>query len=366
MLRQGRMSPAQQRALDTLLPRYGLPCAGRAARLRPRVRPQRAARPRNRLRHGRDHRGDRAGASRATISSASRCTVPASAPAEAHRRPRPHQRARRPARRRRRRRDDDSPARSPAFTCSSPTRGRRSAITSAACSSRAFVHALARRLAPGGYLHVATDWEDYAQEILATLAAEPLLANIAPGFCAAPGVPPADQVRGARPQARTRRVGSRFPQTRRRLTSALGYPGCARQCRPCVGDTPVPPTSGSAAPRDPRRVARMPALARSRHRKRVADRLEIPVAVALVGLEVGAFGPLVPRIEEDHVLGRGPLRRDLDELPEPVLEALGRRVLEDPRALLVARGVVPIDERARKRGDAAFALDLEDLLPHQS
>jgi tRNA (guanine-N7-)-methyltransferase len=50
----------------------------------------------------------------------------------------------------------------------------------------AFVHALARRLAPGGYLHVATDWEDYAQEILATLAAEPLLVNTAPGFCPRP------------------------------------------------------------------------------------------------------------------------------------------------------------------------------------
>ena len=46
----------------------------------------------------------------------------------------------------------------------------------------AFVHALARRLAPGGYLHAATDWEDYATEILATLAAEPLLVNTAEGF----------------------------------------------------------------------------------------------------------------------------------------------------------------------------------------
>ena len=50
----------------------------------------------------------------------------------------------------------------------------------------AFVHALARRLAPGGYLHIATDWEDYAQEILAALDAEPLLANTAAGFCARP------------------------------------------------------------------------------------------------------------------------------------------------------------------------------------
>ena len=35
-----------------------------------------------------------------------------------------------------------------------------------------FVHALALRLAPGGYLHVATDWSDYAEEMLATLGAE--------------------------------------------------------------------------------------------------------------------------------------------------------------------------------------------------
>ena len=40
-----------------------------------------------------------------------------------------------------------------------------------------FVQALARRLAPGGYLHVATDWAPYAEEILATLLSEPLLAN---------------------------------------------------------------------------------------------------------------------------------------------------------------------------------------------
>ena len=40
-----------------------------------------------------------------------------------------------------------------------------------------FAHELALRLAPGGYLHVATDWEEYAQEILAALAAEPLLTN---------------------------------------------------------------------------------------------------------------------------------------------------------------------------------------------
>ncbi len=50
----------------------------------------------------------------------------------------------------------------------------------------AFVHELALRLAPGGVLHVATDWDDYAHEILATLAAEPLLDNTAAGFAPRP------------------------------------------------------------------------------------------------------------------------------------------------------------------------------------
>jgi tRNA (guanine-N7-)-methyltransferase len=50
----------------------------------------------------------------------------------------------------------------------------------------AFVHELALRLAPGGYLHVATDWEDYAREILATLTAELLLANTVAGYAPRP------------------------------------------------------------------------------------------------------------------------------------------------------------------------------------
>jgi len=49
-----------------------------------------------------------------------------------------------------------------------------------------FVHALAQRLAPGGYVHAATDWEDYAQDMLATLAAEPLLVNTSAGFAPRP------------------------------------------------------------------------------------------------------------------------------------------------------------------------------------
>jgi len=54
----------------------------------------------------------------------------------------------------------------------------------------AFVHELALRLTPGGYLHAATDWEEYAQEILATLGAEPLLENTVPGFAPRPDYRP--------------------------------------------------------------------------------------------------------------------------------------------------------------------------------
>jgi tRNA (guanine-N7-)-methyltransferase len=50
----------------------------------------------------------------------------------------------------------------------------------------AFVHELALRLAPGSYLHCATDWEEYAQQMLEVLSAEPLLANTAGGFAPRP------------------------------------------------------------------------------------------------------------------------------------------------------------------------------------
>lgn len=49
-----------------------------------------------------------------------------------------------------------------------------------------FVALLASRLRPGGILHVATDWQDYAEQALAVLAAEPLLENTAAGFAPRP------------------------------------------------------------------------------------------------------------------------------------------------------------------------------------
>ena len=42
---------------------------------------------------------------------------------------------------------------------------------------QALVQRLERRLKPGAYLHCATDWEPYAQQMLEVLSAEPLLEN---------------------------------------------------------------------------------------------------------------------------------------------------------------------------------------------
>jgi tRNA (guanine-N7-)-methyltransferase len=53
-----------------------------------------------------------------------------------------------------------------------------------------FVALLASRLAPGAYLHAATDWQEYAEQILAVFAAAPGLANTAPGFAPRPDYRP--------------------------------------------------------------------------------------------------------------------------------------------------------------------------------
>jgi len=53
-----------------------------------------------------------------------------------------------------------------------------------------FVALAARKLAPGGILHAATDWPDYAEQMLAVLSAEPLLENTAPGFAPRPALRP--------------------------------------------------------------------------------------------------------------------------------------------------------------------------------
>jgi tRNA (guanine-N7-)-methyltransferase len=49
---------------------------------------------------------------------------------------------------------------------------------------------LASRLQRGGYIHCATDWEPYAQQMLEVLVAEPALQNTATGFAPRPDYRP--------------------------------------------------------------------------------------------------------------------------------------------------------------------------------
>lgn len=49
---------------------------------------------------------------------------------------------------------------------------------------------LASRIAPGGYLHCATDWEEYAVQMLDVLSAEPSLQNTADAYAPRPDYRP--------------------------------------------------------------------------------------------------------------------------------------------------------------------------------
>ena len=53
-----------------------------------------------------------------------------------------------------------------------------------------FVERLASRLAPGAWLHCATDWEDYAQQMLEVLSGCSALENTARGFAPQPELRP--------------------------------------------------------------------------------------------------------------------------------------------------------------------------------
>lgn len=53
-----------------------------------------------------------------------------------------------------------------------------------------FVAEIVAHLAPGGYLHCATDWEPYAQQMLEVLSAEPALVNTADGYAEKPAYRP--------------------------------------------------------------------------------------------------------------------------------------------------------------------------------
>jgi tRNA (guanine-N7-)-methyltransferase len=46
-----------------------------------------------------------------------------------------------------------------------------------------FIEMLAGRLRRGGFVHCATDWQHYAEQMLQVLTQEPKLRNLHPGFC---------------------------------------------------------------------------------------------------------------------------------------------------------------------------------------
>jgi tRNA (guanine-N7-)-methyltransferase len=53
-----------------------------------------------------------------------------------------------------------------------------------------FIAQLVQKIKPGGYIHVATDWQDYAEQVLAVLGAEPLLKNTAEDYAEKPAYRP--------------------------------------------------------------------------------------------------------------------------------------------------------------------------------
>lgn len=53
-----------------------------------------------------------------------------------------------------------------------------------------FVELLVSRMAPGSILHCATDWQDYAEQMLAVLSAEPALKNTATDYAEKPDYRP--------------------------------------------------------------------------------------------------------------------------------------------------------------------------------
>ena len=53
-----------------------------------------------------------------------------------------------------------------------------------------FIAKLVQKIKPGGYIHVATDWQDYAEQVLRVLSGEPLLENTAADYAPRPDYRP--------------------------------------------------------------------------------------------------------------------------------------------------------------------------------
>jgi tRNA (guanine-N7-)-methyltransferase len=211
VLRQGRVSNAQQRYYEDMMAKIGVPYAAAPLDLDAVFGRSAAPEdPRNRLRHGRDLGGDRRRQSAERLPRHRSAHAGRRQPVQADRRRWPHQPAHRPARRGgSAARHDRQPETLSGVHIFFPDPWPK-----ARHHKRRLIQPPLRRparqpLKPGGYIHCATDWENYAEQMLEVLSAEPTLENTADGLRAAPRLPPADQVRAARPAPRARRVGFR-------------------------------------------------------------------------------------------------------------------------------------------------------------
>ncbi len=182
VLRAGRITPAQKRALDELLPRYGIPYAPAAARPRPRVRACRAPRARDRIRqrrHARRARGDARpsadfigaevhppGVGHCLLEVESRGLTNVRVIAHDAVEVLAHQLA---------------PASLDEVLLYFPDPWPKKRHHKRRIVQPAFVALVADRLKPGGRFKLATDWEPYAAWMLEVLDASPAFVNAAPG-----------------------------------------------------------------------------------------------------------------------------------------------------------------------------------------
>ncbi len=90
-----------------------------------------------------------------------------------------------------------------------------------------FVGTVAAKLRRGGVLRLATDWQDYAEQMLAVCNANPAseISEPGPQVRGAAGLPAADALRAARRAPRPRRVGSGVQQA---LVATLAAAGARR------------------------------------------------------------------------------------------------------------------------------------------
>ena len=72
----------------------------------------------------------------------------------------------------------------------------------------ALVRLISQKMVPGGYLHCATDWEDYAIQMLEVLSSEKALENTAEDYVERPRLAASDQVRAEGNSAGPWRQGS--------------------------------------------------------------------------------------------------------------------------------------------------------------